>query len=342
MKRTTEIIDLLNCGLSAKQVANETGCSLPNVYSTAKRYGITISPGYRQGSVLTERKDEVERLVADGVAYRTMAKILGVNRNTVRTFCRNNSILLTEEQTKANKEPKNKHTEKEVSDIIANAGTCFEYVSGYINKDAPVILRCKVCGTEKRCRFSSVVRKQAVCQWCKDKEREAERQERERDKAEQQQAEQQQAKERARRRREEIAREKERKKQERIHACPVCGTQTDRPIYCSNICQSKAMNKRKDVKRKGKIKAALVDKDITVQGLFKRDGGRCYLCGMPCVLDDFVQRDGRIICGDWYPSIDHVIPLSKGGEHSWSNVRLAHRICNYRKSDTICDPPGQA
>lgn len=77
----------------------------------------------------------------------------------------------------------------------------------------------------------------------------------------------------------------------------------------------------------------MVDKDITLQGLFKRDQGVCHICGLRCLWDDYITRDGVVICGEWYPSIDHVIPLAKGGYHSWENVKLAHRRCNTIKSD---------
>jgi 5-methylcytosine-specific restriction endonuclease McrA len=46
------------------------------------------------------------------------------------------------------------------------------------------------------------------------------------------------------------------------------------------------------------------------------------------------------ICKDPVPvpfsiaEFDHVIPLSKGGSHSYSNVRTAHESCNRRKSDS--------
>ncbi|MDT2396282.1 HNH endonuclease [Enterococcus avium] len=33
--------------------------------------------------------------------------------------------------------------------------------------------------------------------------------------------------------------------------------------------------------------------------------------------------------------MDHVIPISKGGTHSWDNVRLAHRHCNAIKRDAL-------
>lgn len=31
-------------------------------------------------------------------------------------------------------------------------------------------------------------------------------------------------------------------------------------------------------------------------------------------------------------SLDHVVPLSKGGDHTRSNSVVAHLICNIRKS----------
>ena len=44
----------------------------------------------------------------------------------------------------------------------------------------------------------------------------------------------------------------------------------------------------------------------------------------------FISRDWS---GPMYPSIDHIIPMSKGGGHIWSNVQVAHIICNSIKSD---------
>ncbi|MFC9724785.1 HNH endonuclease [Bacillus cereus] len=38
---------------------------------------------------------------------------------------------------------------------------------------------------------------------------------------------------------------------------------------------------------------------------------------------------------DYYPSIEHIIPVSKGGTHTWDNVKLDHRKCNYLKSNEM-------
>ena len=36
-----------------------------------------------------------------------------------------------------------------------------------------------------------------------------------------------------------------------------------------------------------------------------------------------------------YPTMDHIIPISKGGGHTWENVQVAHRVCNLNKSNKI-------
>ena len=127
--------------------------------------------------------------------------------------------------------------------------------------------------------------------------------------------------------------EKERKRKEQEHPCSVCGTITSRPTYCSDKCAKKAKNSRKEAARRARISNQLVDKDITLESLFKRDKGVCHICGDRCDYEDYTVMDGVFIAGDWYPSIDHVVALSNGGKHSWSNVRLAHRLCNTKKSN---------
>jgi 5-methylcytosine-specific restriction endonuclease McrA len=44
----------------------------------------------------------------------------------------------------------------------------------------------------------------------------------------------------------------------------------------------------------------------------------------------------EFIDGDYH--IDHIIPLSKGGEHSVANLQLAHPFCNRSKSNRL---PGE-
>ena len=62
------------------------------------------------------------------------------------------------------------------------------------------------------------------------------------------------------------------------------------------------------------------------------------LCGQKCDYADFEERVSKngyhyILVGGEYPSIDHVVPLSKGGTHTWDNVHLAHKRCNMVKGN---------
>ncbi len=57
-------------------------------------------------------------------------------------------------------------------------------------------------------------------------------------------------------------------------------------------------------------------------------GNRCYLCGA------LMAPAGDILAHDnFMPSIDHVIPRSKGGTNRLGNVALAHKGCNNYKAD---------
>ena len=62
-------------------------------------------------------------------------------------------------------------------------------------------------------------------------------------------------------------------------------------------------------------------------------GTDCHLCGKPVDLSAprWAAREGW----EYGLHVDHVIPLSKGGEHSLANCRPAHGICNLRKSNKI-------
>ena len=124
----------------------------------------------------------------------------------------------------------------------------------------------------------------------------------------------------------------EKEARHRYGECVVCGktfeTYNSRQKTCSKACSKKLAYARKQNRIP---KDQIVDKDITLEALFRRDSGVCYLCGGVC---DWNDKQGNIV-GALYPSIDHVTPVSKGGLHSWQNVRLAHFACNVTKSDAI-------
>ncbi len=61
---------------------------------------------------------------------------------------------------------------------------------------------------------------------------------------------------------------------------------------------------------------------VTRRAVFGRDGYRCQYCGATA------------------ESIDHVVPRSKGGDHSWENVVACCRSCNIRKGDRMLRETG--
>jgi 5-methylcytosine-specific restriction endonuclease McrA len=71
------------------------------------------------------------------------------------------------------------------------------------------------------------------------------------------------------------------------------------------------------------------DETITLELVIKKYDGICQLCGKP--VDKSDMTNGHI--GRLYPTVDHILPISKGGSHTWKNVQLAHMYCNSSKCD---------
>ena len=55
------------------------------------------------------------------------------------------------------------------------------------------------------------------------------------------------------------------------------------------------------------------------KSLYKRYGGRCAICGKPVSYDDM--------------TVDHIVPLSQGGNNHFANLQLACLPCNRMKAD---------
>lgn len=62
--------------------------------------------------------------------------------------------------------------------------------------------------------------------------------------------------------------------------------------------------------------------------IFERDNWLCGICGTPV--------DAGLVWPDpWSATLDHVVPLSKGGAHTRANTQLAHARCNLSKGDSL-------
>jgi len=92
---------------------------------------------------------------------------------------------------------------------------------------------------------------------------------------------------------------------------------------CSLVAQ-RARYRIKTVKRQSKTKPSRLAADQVL----REYGDKCHICKETIDLElDRTSRMGL--------TVDHVIPLSKGGTDEIDNLRPAHWICNNRKSDKL-------
>ncbi|MFE5332940.1 HNH endonuclease [Embleya sp. NPDC056575] len=82
--------------------------------------------------------------------------------------------------------------------------------------------------------------------------------------------------------------------------------------------------------RRARERAAFVEAVVPLV-VFERDEWACHICGDP--VDRLLSYpDPR--CA----TVDHVIPLSKGGLHAYANCRTAHMLCNSIKQARVKYP----
>jgi 5-methylcytosine-specific restriction endonuclease McrA len=107
--------------------------------------------------------------------------------------------------------------------------------------------------------------------------------------------------------------------------------------FCTEACRKDWFNKRfrsprehykkqptaYNSKRK---RVMLAGEYIDSVELFELYGWKCHLCG------ELIDKELRLP-NDMAATIDHVVPISLGGQHIWDNVAPAHAFCNFRKGN---------
>lgn len=79
---------------------------------------------------------------------------------------------------------------------------------------------------------------------------------------------------------------------------------------CRGYCQN----------RRARKLAAFVE-DVSLDVLYRRDQRTCSICHKKIARCD--------------ATVDHIVPLSKGGKHSYQNTALACKSCNFSKSNRV-------
>lgn len=194
--------------------------------------------------------------------------------------------------------------------VKKHCGDKFEYV-GYLNKRYRI--KCKICGCVLERAKSTIAYKNVRCDACEEEKKREKELEKERAK---------------------LIRSflliKEIKTPKK---CACCGkvfySAFSDKKYCSEHCKKCGNG---SIKRRCKKYGAAFDSSVTPEKIFARDCYKCRICGRMCDMHD-TSWNGFI--GALYPTIDHIIPLAKGGSHTWDNVQCAHAICNSAKRDLI-------
>lgn len=346
MDKWSFVVDSLRSGATSKEAAEKSGYSLPMVYHIARTEGIQLS-GNRK--VDAGMRAAIEAAIKSGATQREIGERFGLSTTTVKQICHDAQLVFAGDY-------RGKDLEANAKAKIESASPEFEYIDGYDNWLSTVRIRCRKCGADRFVTYWGAAGKGVRCEACKAAANRhscpicgkevtlanavycglacANKAARKRALMRKHESPEWQADQHAKEEKRK-AREAERalKESRRVHPCVVCGAETARPKYCSEACARKASNKTREMRRRVRIEQALVDKDITLEGVWRNGLGVCYICGRVCDWNDKTEVDGTIICGETYPSIDHIIPLSRGGQHSWKNCALACRACNSRKSD---------
>ena len=310
--------------IPVKEIAEIANIGSNAITNQMKREGL----GRNHQRMRPKVVNEIVNRAKLGESYYAIAKDIGMNPASVSTVAIKNGIRRGKGGgcvARNNAARSSKAAPKRMARVRDAIGESFEVVRE-TRKDW-FLLRCRECGHEFE-RFVDL-HYPTTCPECQRREvdrREVERREREGKRALMQRLVNLLAYE---------------------HVCPECGVRfrsgNPKKLYCSTKCSNRAMWRRKSRRRgnqsthvaRAKRYGVEYDRSITLNRLIERDGMTCYLCGKTCTKDD--NRWGSF--GPDYPTIDHVIPLSKGGTHTWDNVRVACGICNELKGDEVISDP---
>lgn len=89
-----------------------------------------------------------------------------------------------------------------------------------------------------------------------------------------------------------------------------------RPVGAGGTRQE--MRRSYENARRARKRGSFVE-HVDLATLWERDGGICHIC--------------KKSADRWNWHMDHVIPISRGGEHSYANTAVSHPGCNLRKGD---------
>jgi 5-methylcytosine-specific restriction endonuclease McrA len=111
---------------------------------------------------------------------------------------------------------------------------------------------------------------------------------------------------------------------------PLCVVSSRRAIVLVLAQKAESVDSAPEV-----VHAATVSLAVPVVVRLTRFVRVPYPASVPLSRRAVFTRDGQtcVYCGGSATSIDHVVPRSRGGTHTWDNVVAACRRCNHTKAD---------
>lgn len=310
------------------------------------------SSGGKDVWIRTQQADEVADYYIQGHSIADTAERFGIPESQVNNLAKRRNLTNGRTLQIANISRKKK-AEERLADVIASKG--FEYLGGYSDKDGSAKIKCLKCGTEFKRTVDFLKKGNVICQECQ--KRETAKRNEERRRISKQNAEVRRLEQEWHRVTHPPKDERREKLLDKTGICEVCGKPYTVREYvescgmkyardsgvCSAECKKvkkrrltrEAHRGRQDSHRQRAIKfGCTYDGTVTLKKLIKRDGLRCAICGEMCDPND---RSWNKNMGAMSPTIDHIIPMAKGGGHIWDNVQVAHAICNSYKGDNLSE-----
>lgn len=115
-----------------------------------------------------------------------------------------------------------------------------------------------------------------------------------------------------------------------VRARGVCNAHYKRILRAEGKLVSVWNDRRRnnDQTRRARVAGASTGEPVLLSDIIARDGLNCSICGEPVDL--------TVLWPDpLSKSIDHVVPIARGGIHDPTNCALAHLGCNIAKGDRV-------
>lgn len=268
----------------------------------------------KEGSAAHKRQQELVAAAriykAEGHTHAEVGQMFGKSEAWSMMWCKGISPQYKDPPHKANQYTSGKFDRiANVRRVLAERAPNFEYVRGFKDMDSKIVVRCRVCGCEVEKSMTGLrAWHDSKCPNCEKLRKES-------------------TKAQGRMRYASLLFNSGKQQSWKFCGCGVLIASNQKQCKeCTRRRASRYMNVKKEKRRKAAFTKESAQ--ISIQTLYKRDSGVCWICGEPCRLD--VDYNDNM-----YPSIDHVLPISKGGKDEWGNVKLAHRLCNSIRGDRV-------